>query len=47
MRFELVKLYEPSSGTVKIGGKKPKFKNSNFKCKRLVDKSGVANCFTF
>lgn len=47
MRFELVKMYEGSKGTIKISGKTPKFKNKKFKCKRLIDKSGVANCFTF
>ncbi len=47
MRFELVKMYEGSNGTIKIGGKTPKFKHKKFKCKRLTDKTGVANCFTF
>lgn len=47
MRFELVKMYEGSKGTIKIGGKTPKFKHKKFKCKRLTDKTGVANCFTF
>lgn len=47
MRFELVKMYEGSKGTIKISGKTPKFKNKKFKCKRLTDKTGVANCFTF
>jgi hypothetical protein len=47
MRFELVKMYEASNGTIKIGGKTPKFKHKKFKCKALKDKTGVANCFTF
>jgi len=47
MRAEVVKLYGGSKGTIKIGGKKPHFKHKKFKCKRLVDKTGVANCFTF
>ncbi len=47
MRFELVKMYEGSKGTVKIGGKKPSFKHKQFKCNIKKDKSGVANCFTF
>jgi hypothetical protein len=47
MRFELVKMYEASKGTIKIGGGKPHFKHKKFKCKKLKDKSGVANCFTF
>lgn len=47
MRFELVKMYDASKGTIKIGGKKPSFKHKKFKCKLAKDKSGVANCFTF
>jgi len=47
MRFELVKMYQGSSSTIKLDGKTPKFKHKKFKCKRLKDKKGVANCFTF
>ena len=47
MRFELVKMYEGSQGTIKIGGGKPQFKKKQFKCKLKKDKTGVANCFTF
>lgn len=47
MRFELVKMYEGSKGTIKMGGGKPQFKKKQFKCKLKKDKTGVANCFTF
>lgn len=48
-RFEVVKMYEGSSGTIKIGGKKPSFKHKKYTCKRkkLKDKSIVSKCATF
>lgn len=46
-RFEVVKMYETSSGGKKMGGGKPKFKKKQFKCKLKKDKTGVADCFTF
>ncbi len=46
-RFEVVKMYETSSGGKKMGGKKPQFKKKQFKCKLKKDKTHVADCFTF
>ena len=46
-RFEVVKMYETSSTSIKFRGDRPKFKNKKFKCKKQKNKSEVAKCFTF
>lgn len=46
-RFEVVKMYETSSGGKKMGGGKPQFKKKKFKCVLKKDKTHVADCFTF